>query len=282
MDVLRRVPFRVRLRVPVGAVVERAGEFVEGPAGWAEYSPLPSWSPAERARAEAAAVEVAGSEFPAPVRDRVEVNALVPRVTPREAAKLALESGCATIKVKVGDEYSIERVRAVREAMGPATKIRVDANGSWDVVTASLALAQLEQFGIEFIEDPVSNLEDMANLRRGSSVLIAAESCVRTIQDVRRMNDLRAADVLVLKPQRMGGIAASLAAAEESTVPVVPSSALETSVGLSAVLAVAAALPSLPFAAGIGTALLLDEDPVEDPLVPVDGALTPRRVRPAL
>jgi len=96
------------------------------------------------------------------------------------------------------------------------------------------------------------------------------------------MRRLDAADVLVVKPQRIGGIAAALRAAELAGVPVVVSSALETSVGLSACLAVAAALPASPYAHGIGTATLLAEDVTANPLLPVRGRLVPRRVEPDL
>jgi len=274
---MRRVPFRVRLRVPVGEVTERVGELLEGPAGWGEWSPLPSWSPEERAAAERAAIEAATEAFPVPLRARVAVNAMIPRVPPAEAARLALETSCKTIKVKVGDEDSSDRVAAVRDAR-PDARLRLDANGAWDLSMAGFALASLSRYDLEYCEDPVASLEDMARLRKGSGVRLAAEACVRTVEDAMRLRALRAADVLVVKPQRIGGIRASLAAAEEAGIPCVPSSALETSVGLSAVLAVAAALPMLEFACGIGTATMLERDVVRDPLVPdADGFLTPGR-----
>lgn len=276
---LRRVPFSVRLRVPVGDVVERTGELVEGPSGWGEYSPLPSWSAEERAAAERAAIEAATVGFPPALRDRVEVNTMIPRVAPDVAARMAVESGCSTIKIKVGDADGEARVRAVREAL-PGAKIRLDANGSWDALAAGLSLSQLRHYDIELVEDPVPTLEELARLRRGSSILVAAEMCVRTIDDVRMLRKLRAADVLVVKPQRIGGVRAALDAAEEAGVAAIASSALETSVGLSAVLALAAALPDAPFAHGIGTAVLLERDVVDDPLIPVGGMLHVRRVSP--
>lgn len=273
---MRRVPFRVRLRVPVGDVTERAGELLEGPAGWGEYSPLPSWSADERAAAERAAIEAATEPFPPAVRERVEVNAMIPRVAPEEAARLAVASGCRTIKIKVGDPASIDRVAAVRDAL-PEARIRLDANGSVDPSMISVILPMLARYDIEYVEDPLPTLEQLAVLRKGSSLLIAAEASVRTIEDAKRLRALRAADVVVLKPQRMGGVRAALAAAEEAGVPAVASSALETSVGLAAVVACAAALPDAPFAHGVGTALLLAADVVSDPLVPVEGILSPRR-----
>jgi len=271
----------VPLRVPVGDVTERSGWLVQGPAGWGEYSPLPSWSAAERAAAERAAIEAATEPFPAPLRARVEVNAMIPRVSPAVAADLARASGCRTVKIKVGDPASIDRVAAVRDAVGSGVRIRLDANASWDLDTAAIALAQMTAYDIELIEDPVADLDQMATFRRGSSVLIAVESSVRTVEDAARAARLGAADVIVLKPQRIGGATAALRAAEAAGLPAIASSALETSVGLAMVLAVAAALPNAPFAHGVGTALLLAADVTDDPLVPVDGLLTPRRVAPS-
>jgi len=122
----------------------------------------------------------------------------------------------------------------------------------------------------------------MAVLRRRSAVPVGTEMAIRCLEDVVEMRRLSAADVLVIKPQRIGGIAAALRAAELAGVPVVVSSALETSVGLAACLAVAAALPDSPYAHGIGTATLLAEDVTANPLRPVHGRLAPRRVEPDL
>ncbi len=274
---MRRLPFSVALLHPVMGVTTRSGFLIEGPAGWGECSPLPSWSAAERDAAEGAAEEAAAMPFPAPARDRVAVNAMIPRVAPDVAAGLALRSGCATIKVKVGDAQSLDRVAAVRSACGPHVRIRLDANGSWDIETATRMLAQCAVYDIELVEDPVGSLDELAALRGRTGMALAAESCIRTTDDARRLRELEAADAIVLKPQRIGGVRVALHAAEESGVPAIASSALETSVGLAAVLALAAALPDAPFAHGVGTALLLASDVVVDPLVPMDGWMTPRR-----
>jgi O-succinylbenzoate synthase len=274
---VRRLQFRVDLRHPVMGVTQRSGYLLEGPAGWGEYSPLPSWSDAERAAAERSALEAATLPFPAQARDRVAVNAMVPRLAPDVAAALAHDSGCATIKVKVGDADSVDRVAAIRTACGPGVRIRLDANGAWDVDTALRMLALLRAYDIEMVEDPVTSLEDLRSLRGKVGMAVAAESCIRTTADARRLHDLEAADAIVLKPQRIGGVREALRAADASGLPAIASSALETSVGLAAVLAVAASLPDAPLAHGAGTALLLASDVVVDPLLPVDGWLTPRR-----
>lgn len=281
MAELRVVPFTTRLRVPVGDVIEREGILIEGPAGWGECSPLPSWSGDERAAAKRAAVEAATQAFPPAARKRIDVNVMVPRVSPEEAARMAFESGCATIKIKVGDAASVERVHAVREVL-PKAHIRLDANGSWDPDTAGIFLAQVRGLDIELIEDPVGTMEEMAVFRRGSAVLIAAEACVRTVEDAKMLRKLEAADVIVIKPQRIGGARAALDAADAAGIPAIASSALETSVGLAMVAAVAAALPDAPFAHGVGTAGLLERDVTSEPFVPADGVLEPRRVVPDL
>ncbi|MGD0448064.1 MAG: enolase C-terminal domain-like protein [Candidatus Dormibacteria bacterium] len=282
MPLNRRIPFSVALRHPVLGVTSRSGFLIEGEAGWAEWSPLPSWSREEGETAHRGALETAGNAFPPIIQASVEINTMIPRVAPDIAARMAVAAGCRTVKVKVGDLEGEARIRAVREAVGPATHIRLDANGSWDLEQAIRSLDVLARYDIELVEDPVPTLADLAGLRRRTSIPLAAETSIRTIEDVMEMRRLDAADVLVIKPQRIGGIVAALRAAELARIPVVVSSALETSVGLAACLAVAAALPASPYAHGIGTATLLAEDVTSDPLLPVQGRLVPRRVEPDL
>jgi o-succinylbenzoate synthase len=274
---VRRLHFSVDLLHPVMGVTTRTGYLLEGPAGWGECSPLPSWNDAEREAAERSALEAAMLPFPATDRGRIAVNAMIPRVPADVAATLALNSGCGTIKVKVGDADSLDRVAAVRAACGPTVRIRLDANGAWDVDTALRMLTVLSVYDIELVEDPVTSLEELATLRGRIPMPVAAESSIRTTADARRLHELEAADVIVLKPQRIGGVREALCAAEAAGVPAIASSALETSVGLAAVVALAASLPESPYAHGAGTALLLATDVVSDPLVPVDGWLVPRR-----
>lgn len=274
-----RLPFTVRLRVSVMGLETRHGWLVEGVHGWGELSPLPSWSANERAAAERCLAEWLATPPPRANRS-VTVNAMVPRVHPDEAARLAVESGCATIKVKVGDGDGEARVAAVRAAVGPSVRLRLDANGAWDVDRAAIELARLSRHDIELVEDPVASLEDLAVLRRRSPIPVAAEMSVRTVEDAARLARLEAADAVVLKPQRLGGVTASLDAAAAAGVPAIASSALETSVGLAVVVAVAAALGPGPFAHGAGTALLLADDVTSAPLLPVDGSLLLRPVVP--
>jgi O-succinylbenzoate synthase len=276
----RRIPFSVELRQPVMGVTTRVGWLIEGSAGWSEWSPLPSWNRQEIVTAYRGALEAAEHPFPEALHQRVEVNAMVPRVPADVAARMAVASGCGTVKVKVGDPGGEARVDAVRAAVGGSVRIRLDANGAWTVEEAQRELIRFATRFIEFVEDPVATLTEMAALRRRSPIPIACEMAVRSVDDIHELRRLDAADVLVLKPQRLGGIRASLHAAELARIPVIVSSALETSVGLATCLAVAAALPEIPYAHGVGTALLLTEDVTADPLIPDQGWLTPRRVSP--
>ncbi|MGH9227003.1 MAG: enolase C-terminal domain-like protein [Acidimicrobiales bacterium] len=268
------------VRLPLRAGGFREALLVEGPAGWGECSPLPGY-PCSPERARAAADEAALRRWPPPVRHSVPVNALIPVCEPDEAAAAAVAAvadGYQCLKVKV--RRGVDLVAAVRAAVGPAVALRVDVNGRWDIDEAVATIARLRPFDVEYVEQPVTSLDDLAAVRRRVDVRIAADECVRDVDGARRLATLAAADVIVLKVQPLGGVRASLEVAEAAGVPAVVTSMLETSVGLAAGLALAAALPDLAFACGLGTATLLAEDVVADPLVPVDGRLAVRRPVP--
>lgn len=228
-----------------------------------------------------AAEEAATVPWPPAARDRVRVNALVPAAAPDEAAALA--EGWADVKVKVGDvdpDVDVDRIAAVRDAIGPHARLRIDANGAWDLDTAVTTIARLAPFDLELVEQPVASLEDLATTRRRTAVPVAADECVRDIADAHRLAALRAADALVVKVQPLGGFAATMDVVAAAGVPAIVSSLYETSVGLAAGLALAAALDELPFACGLGTAGLYAADVVADPLAPLDGWLAVRRPVP--
>jgi O-succinylbenzoate synthase len=209
----------------------------------------------------------------------------VPAIDPARAHEHVTRSGCSTAKVKVAEPGQsladdLARVEAVRDALGPAGRLRIDANGAWSVDAATDALKRLDAFDLEYAEQPVRSLEEMAELRRRVDVRLAADESVRTATDPMRIAGLDAADVVVLKVQPLGGVRRCLEVAEACGLPVVVSSAVETSVGLAAGVALAAALPELPFACGLGTAQLLDGDVTANPLLPVNGMLPVRVVAP--
>jgi o-succinylbenzoate synthase len=124
----------------------------------------------------------------------------------------------------------------------------------------------------------VMAVEDLAVVRRRVNVPVAADESIRRAEDPYRVRDLEAADVAVLKVQPLGGVRACLRIAEDIGLPVVVSSAVESSVGIAAGVALAAALPELHHACGLATVQLLSDDVVTEPMLPVDGML--RVVRP--
>ena len=272
------VPMRTRFR----GITVREGALVEGPAGWGEWSPFLEY-PAEVAEPWLrCAEEAAAGDWPEPVRDRVPVNVTVPAVDPEVAHRIVREGGCRTAKVKVaepGQRLAADeaRLEAVRDALGRHGRVRVDANGGWDVDTAVAAIGRLDRAagGLEYVEQPCADVEELAAVRRRVDVPVAADESIRRVADPYRVRDLQAADVAVLKVQPLGGVRACLEIADDIGLPVVVSSALETSVGIAAGLALAAALPELPYACGLATVQLLTDDLVAEALLPVDGELRP-------
>ena len=274
--------FAIPMPVKFRGITVREGALIEGPAGWGEFSPFAEYGPKESARWLASAIESATREWPAPVRDRIPVNVTVPAVGPELAAEIVARSGCRTAKVKVAERgqaeaEDIERVEAVREALGPDGKIRVDANGGWEPGQAARMLRQLARFGLEYAEQPCATLDELAELRRHIDIPIAADESIRRAEDPVRVRAAGAADIVMLKVQPLGGVRAALKVAEACGLPVVVSSAVDTSVGLAAGVALAAALPELPYACGLGTMSLLAGDVTAGPLTPEAGELPVRR-----
>jgi len=275
------IPMRTKFR----GITVREGALIRGEAGWGEWSPFLDYPPAVAEAWLRCAEEAAAGDWPAPVRDWVPVNVTVPAVGPQRAAEIVRIGGCTTAKVKVAEPGQSladdeARLEAVRDALGPSGRVRVDANGAWSVEEAVAALRVLDRAagGLEYAEQPCADVVDLAAVRRRVDVPIAADESIRRAEDPYRVRDLEAADVAVLKVQPLGGVAACLRIAEDIGLPVVVSSALESSVGIAAGVALAAALPELPYACGLATVQLLEHDLATEPLLPVDGRLPVRPV----
>ena len=278
------LPLRTRFR----GLDVRHGLLLRGPAGWAEWSPFAEYTRPEIDAWAVAAREAAVDGFPEPVRDRVPVNVTVPATDPDTAHRIVTGSGCTTAKVKVAErrQYFAEdvaRVEAVRDALGPSGRVRIDVNGAWSVPDALSRLRLLSRFDLEYVEQPCAEVTDLARLRlelarRGIEVPIAADESIRRTGDPERVVALEAADIAVLKVQPLGGVRRCLDLADRLGLPVVVSSALESSVGLRAGLALAASLPELPYACGLNTAALLARDVTAEPLLADGGSIAVRDV----
>ncbi|WP_433196771.1 o-succinylbenzoate synthase [Nocardia sp. CA-107356] len=268
------IPMRTRFR----GITVREGMLIKGPLGWGEFCPFPEYDDREAAGWLATAVEQVTVGWPEPVRERIPINCTVPAVDPERAYAITAGSGCRTAKVKVADHADalhedLARVEAVRDALGPDGSVRVDANAVWDVETAVTQIEQIDRAagGLEYVEQPCRTIEELAAVRRRVDVRIAADESIRRAEDPLRVAVAGAADIAVLKCTPLGGVRRALQVAEAAGLPCVVSSALETSIGLAAQLALAGALPDLEFACGLGTLSLLDGDLVHESLRPVDG-----------
>ncbi|GAA1838672.1 o-succinylbenzoate synthase [Agromyces salentinus] len=265
----------------------REALLLRGPEGWTEFSPFVEYDDHEASAWLAAAVDYGWTPTPAALRTSIPVNATVPAVDPDSvAAVLDRFPGCRTAKVKVaaGDQdlaQDVARVRAVRAVLGPEGRIRLDANAGWNVDEAEHAIHALAEFDLEYVEQPCATIEELAEIRRRTAYMgipIAADESVRRAEDPLAVAQAEAADLLVIKAQPLGGIRRALAVIEEAGLPVVVSSALDTSVGIAMGAALAASVADLEFDCGLGTASLLAADVTAAPLLPVDGAIPVGRV----
>ena len=208
------------------------------------------------------------------------VNATIPSIGPAaaaEAARQAVAAGFATLKLKAGAEREtevlVDRVKAIRAAVGPEIRLRIDINGAWDLATATERMEAIDRFGLEYVEQPLAGDDpaELAELRGRIRTPIAADETVESLRAAASLLDARAVDVLVVKPARVGGpaVVAEIAAlAAERNVPIVVSTLFETGIGIATALAIAAALPTVnrPRAVregpahGLATAGVLEHD----------------------
>ena len=286
LDAIELHPVRIPMRLRFRRVDHREAVLIQGPTGWGEFSPFPEYPPEVTTRWLAAALELACAELPQPRRTHVPVNVTIPATEPRVAAALVKESAATTAKVKVGEpgdseEDDLLRIEAVSDALGPAGKIRIDVNARWDLETAVDRLSRMSHLDLQYVEQPVSTLEEVRELRRRVDIPIAVDELVRQSPDPLAVIEEGIADVLILKVQPMGGIGRVLDLASRSERPVVISSALETSVGMYGGLLAASLIDDLSYACGLGTVALLEGDPTHEPLIPESGQLEVRRPTPS-
>lgn len=283
-----RLPMRVKFR----GVLEREAVIFSGPCGWGEFSPFVEYSTAEAASWLLAGIEAAWLGFPAPVRSEVAVNATLPAVAPGEVERILsnYRGEMRELKVKVAERGQdladdLARLREVRQLF-PQVRLKVDANMGWNHEQALVALEAFEEFDLLYAEQPVAGVEGLAHLKeaartRGLSTPIAADEAVRKAEDPLRVAQLGAADLMVIKAAPLGGVRSAAHIVEQAGLPVVVSSALDTSVGISMGVALAASLPHLPYGNGLGTLSLMQDDVTPHPLTAHNGSIPVRKVEPA-
>lgn len=261
------------------SVTSREVALFQGPQGWAEFSPFLEYSHEESIPWLVSAIEAAFAQTPPLIRSDIPVNATLPALDdPTEIEQiLSAFEGVSVVKVKVGTEISADlaRVACVRE-LRPRTKIRIDVNGLWSVDEAHEFLDQVGE--IEYVEQPCSTIEELRELKKRCTVKIAGDEVIRKAKDPLSLDLADAIDILMLKVAPLGGITRAMEIARHHQLPVVVSSALESAVGISHGLKLAAALPELNFACGLGTGVLLAEDVAKIPII--NGAMRVRDVSP--
>lgn len=252
---------------------------IEGDTNWGEFSPFLEYEAKAAKNWLKSAIESAVTPFESNGLDLIAVNATLPAVEIEQVAEvLSWFPGCNTVKIKVGTKEDLERIREVFR-INAGAKIRLDANGLWSVAEAKNFLEGLnKEFGssLDYVEQPCQTLAENQKLKNELTfpLKIAIDENIRNGGNLEEI--LKVADVLIIKVAPLGGISSCLQLIEKVSIPVVISSALESSIGISAGVALAAQLPRkneapLPF--GLGTVALLEGDVVTHPLLPVAGKI---------
>ena len=255
-------------------------------AGWSEFSPFLEYDDVEACTWMEAALEAANTPWPALYRDRVAVNATLPIVEVDQVAGI-LERfpGTTTVKIKVNDFESGAKVVEEVLNINPEMKIRLDVNGGWD---SDIAISNLLEYHLRFgsvfdyVEQPCRTLAELRLVKAEVPIRIAADESIRKNLDSDFSNFAAYADVAILKWQPLGGFKRAYEIAAEIGLPVVISSALETGIGISHGLALAASFSAEPLASGLGTVALFEGDICEPAVLPQDGYIEVKRREPDL
>jgi O-succinylbenzoate synthase len=260
-----QLPMRTKFR----GITNREVALFKTEEGWGEFSPFLEYDDNESIPWLLSGIEaVSNNQFPIH-REWIDINGTIPDTdSESEIAQLIeLYHGAHTFKVKVGSGLSEDLLRIARvRKFAPNAKIRIDVNGSWSIKDAisniSAIYEDVSGEYLEYIEQPVATLIELKELKEtlGIPVKIAVDELLRKSNDPLKLDLTNAADILILKVAPLGGIANSLAIANHHNLPVVVSSALESAIGISHGLRLAAALPVLNYASGLATGKLFLKD----------------------
>ena len=294
------VPFALNLNAKFRNTEVRTGALISGTSGWGEFAPFPEYSDDVCSRWLAGALESAFGIFPAKLRSTVPVNSIIPLLT-AEQTMLAVESaitnyGMTTFKIKVAesttdslatDESRVKAVRTTLDRLGVVGKIRIDVNAQWNVSQAIRAVQILDQAagGLDYVEQPCASISELIELKNQMQnweqpIQIAVDESLRIASNVDIAGIRAAADILVVKAIPLGGVQRAIELVTEIGIPAVVSGSLDSSVGLSSGIALAASIPQLYGACGLGTGTLFEQDLVTPTTLPKNGELIVRRTSP--
>ena len=247
----------------------------KGENGWGEFAPFVEYSDQESLPWLESAIEAADKALSPALRESIPINATVPASNDEAEIEQILSwyPGVDTVKIKVGTgiKEDLARIQEVRKHL-PKAKIRIDVNGSWSVKEALLnvnAIYQVTGELLEYVEQPVASLDELKQLKEDMSVdvKIAGDEVLRKAKNPFAISLDGAVDILMLKVSPLGGIKRAMDLASHHKLPVVISSALESAVGLSYGLALAARVPNLDYACGLGTSALFNQDIGDIPII---------------
>jgi O-succinylbenzoate synthase len=253
----------------------RETALIKGESGWGEFAPFVEYSDQESLPWLESAIEAADKALSPALRESIPINATVPASNDEAEIEQILSwyPGVDTVKIKVGTgiKEDLARIKAARKYL-PKAKIRIDVNGSWRVDDAFIninAIYEVTGDLLEYVEQPVASLDELKQLKEGMSVdvKIAGDEVLRKAKDPFAISLDGAIDILMLKVSPLGGIKRAMDLASHHKLPVVISSALESAVGISNGLALAARVPNLDYACGLGTSALFNQDISDIPIV---------------
>ena len=275
------LPLKSKFR---GITVREVALF-QGPAGWGEFAPFLEYDDRESSTWLLSAIDAATNQMPMAHRGFIKVNATLPALNSAKEIEELLQSfaGCDTVKIKVGENSGEDIVRVARvRALLPKAKLRLDVNGGWSVEQALINLYEIyEEVGpLEYVEQPCATLEELRQLKEKLvvEIKVAGDEVIRKAEDPFAINLQGAVDILMLKVAPLGGITRAREIGAHHKLPMLVSSALDSAVGISYGLQLAASLPSLDYACGLATVQLLSADIAELPLK--NGELAVRSVSP--
>lgn len=283
------IAFALPLTTKFRSTEVRTGLVFQGSAGWGEFAPFPEYNDEIAGRWLAGSLEAAFGDWPEPIRPSVPINAIIPAVEPTTAAsmtfKAVVEHGMTTLKVKVANkdqtvEDDLARLEAIKSQLEDLSvdrvNIRIDVNGAWSAQEAIdlMRKYELAAGGLDYVEQPCATLAECAFVKAETAVRIAVDEGLRLAKEINPTAIRNSADVLIVKAIPMGGVRNSLIAIQEIGLPVVVSGSLDTSVGLASGLVLAASVPDLAGACGLGTGTLFAKDLVAQTLLPRNGEIT--------
>jgi len=254
----------------------RETALIKGESGWGEFAPFVEYSDQESLPWLESAIEAADKPLSRALRELIPINATVPASNDEAEIEQIMSwyPGVDTVKIKVGTgiREDLARIKAVRKYL-PKAKIRIDVNGSWSpddaLININAIYNEVAGDSLEYVEQPVANLDELKQLKEGMSVdvKIAGDEVLRKAKDPFAISLDGAIDLLMLKVSPLGGIKRAMDLAIHHKLPVVVSSALESAVGISHGLALAARLPELDYACGLGTSALFNQDVSDIPII---------------